>query len=149
MNLSEDDLRGLVSEQVAEEGLVFVEMKLARHKASTTLRVFADRLGGITLGECARLSRRLALILDNRAVFNGRYVLEVSSPGLDRPLKTAEDFELKVGENIRLYYMDDNGINRQLEGKLEAAAGNRVTIVREDGQFDVELDRISKGQIIL
>ena len=45
MNLTEDDLRGLVGRQVAEEGLVFVEMKLARHKASTTLRVFADRQG--------------------------------------------------------------------------------------------------------
>lgn len=147
--MSEDDLRGLVSEQVTEEGLVFVEMKLARHKASTILRVFADRQGGITVGECAKLSRKLALILDNRAVFDGRYVLEVSSPGLDRPLKTAEDFELKVGENIRLYYMDDSGIGRQLEGKLEAAEGNRVTVVTKNGQFDVELDRISKGQIIL
>jgi ribosome maturation factor RimP len=149
MNLSEDDLRGLVSEQAAEDGLVLVEIKLARHKASTIVRVFADRQGGITVGECARLSRRLALVLENRSVFDGRYVLEVSSPGLERPLKTAEDFELKVGENIRLYYMDDSDANRQLEGKLEAAANNRVTIVTEDGQFDVELDRISKGQIIL
>jgi len=147
--LSEDDLRGLVSEQVAEEGLVLVEIKLARHKASTIVKVFADRQGGITVSECARLSRKLALVLDNRSVFDGRYVLEVSSPGLERPLKTAEDFELKVGENIRLYYMDDSDANRQLEGKLEAAANNRVTIVTEDGQFDIELDRISKGQIIL
>jgi len=147
--LSEDDLRGLVSEQVAEEGLVLIEIKLARNKASTIVRVFADRQGGITVSECARLSRKLALVLDNRSVFDGRYVLEVSSPGLERPLKTAEDFELKVGENIRLYYMDDSDANRQLEGKLEAAANNRVTIVTEDGQFDIELDRISKGQIIL
>jgi len=149
MNIFEDDLHDLIADQVAEEGLTLVEMKLARHGSSATLRIFADRPGGITLGECEKLSRKLALVLDSREIFDGRYLLEVSSPGLDRPLKTPQDFGLRIGENIKLFYRDEMGKSRQLVGKLDAAFDDRVTVVTEEGQFDIDMDMISRGQIIL
>jgi len=149
--LSEKELLCLVQQQVEEEGFVFVDLKLARHRSSTVLRVFADRLGGITVGECARLSRSLGLVLDNRGVFNTGYLLEVSSPGLERPLKTKAEFELRVGENIRLLYMNGEGRQRELSGKLESVSDRGPVLVTSDGSgtHEIEWHRISRGQIIL
>ncbi len=149
MNISEDRLKDLINEETAEEGLTLVDMKVAEHKGSSRLRVFADKLGGITVGECAKLSRRLELVIENNEVFNGKYLLEVSSPGLDRPLKSMLEFGLKIGENIKLFYEDENGKNAELIGKIDRAADNVVTITNDSGEHNIALNRISRGKILL
>jgi ribosome maturation factor RimP len=149
MNFTESKLRELVKQQTVEEGLIFIDMHLAQHKGSALVRVFAGRLGGITVGECASLSRRLGLAIDNEMVFPGKYTLEVSSPGLDRPLKTESDFELRIGESIKLFYSDDDGNSQELTGKLESTGDGKIVIATDDGRVDVEIDKVSKGQIIL
>jgi len=149
MDFTEEKLRELVASQTHEEGLVFVDLKLARHKGSVVVRIFADRKGGITVGECASLSRRLGLAIDKEQVFAGKYTLEVSSPGLDRPLKSETDFELRVGEMIRLYYSDDDGNPKEITGKLESFGDGMIVIATDDGRIDVNIDKVSKGQIIL
>lgn len=139
----------MIRGEVQDASLVFVEMQLVRHKGSTILRVFADKQGGITVDDCARLSRRLELVLDNEDIFDKRYLLEVSSPGLDRPLTTEQDFSLKVGETIRLNYTDDGGDNKQLVGKIITAGDNLVTLETDSGQVEKSLDSIVQGKIIL
>ena len=139
----------MIRGEVQDANLVFVEMQLVRHMGSTILRVFADKLGGITVDDCARLSRRLELVLDNEDVFDKRYLLEVSSPGLDRPLTTEQDFSLKVGETIRLNYTDDVGDRQQLVGKIITAGDNLVKLETDRGQVEKSLDNIVQGKIIL
>ncbi|NIP43406.1 MAG: hypothetical protein GWO41_07500 [candidate division Zixibacteria bacterium] len=149
MNLIEEKLRELVTESVSEEGLTLVDMTLIQQSSGAILRVYADKLGGITVGECARLSRKLEMVIENESVFERRWILEVSSPGLDRPLKTETEFGLKVGETIKLYYSDEAGNPAELKGKIAGAADNMVTINTDDGQFEIDLAKVSKGQIIL
>jgi ribosome maturation factor RimP len=149
MNLIEEKLRELVTESVSEEGLTLVDMTLIQQSSGAILRVYADKLGGITVGECARLSRKLEMVIENEGVFERRWILEVSSPGLDRPLKTETEFGLKIGEMIKLYYSDETGNPAELKGKIAGAADNMVTINTDDGQFEIDLAKVSKGQIIL
>ncbi|MBD3383098.1 MAG: ribosome maturation factor RimP [candidate division Zixibacteria bacterium] len=149
MLISEEKLQEMIRGEVQDANLVFVEMQLVRHKGSTILRVFADKPGGITVDDCARLSRRLELVLDNEEVFDKRYLLEVSSPGLDRPLTTEQDFSLKVGETIRLNYTDDVGDRQQLVGKIITAGDNLVKLETDSGQVEKSLDNIVQGKIIL
>jgi len=149
MKLIEENIRGLIEAGVEEEGLTLVDMSLIRRKGGAILRVYADRPGGITVGECAQLSRKLEMLIDNKQIFEGRYTLEVSSPGLERPLKSEADFGLKIGEKIRLFYSNDKGQNREIEGRLENADSKAVSIVNDEGRFDIDLAKIIKGKIIL
>ena len=149
MNVTEEKLRQMVETEVDLEGLILVDMILARHKGSVSLRILADKPGGITVGECAKLSRKLGIVLDNDEVFPGKYILEVSSPGLTRPLTNALEFGLKIGENIRLFYSDGDEAEKVTEGKLEAVVDNCLTMTTSDGPFKIELDKVSKGKIIL
>lgn len=149
MNISEEKLRQMVETEVDLEGLTLVDLKLARHKGSVSIRVLADKPGGITVGECAKLSRKLGIVLDNENVFPGKYLLEVSSPGLTRPLTNALEFGLKIGENIRLFYTDGDDAEQTIEGKLESVVDECLILATVDGPFKIELDKVSKGKIIL
>jgi ribosome maturation factor RimP len=150
MRLIDENIRELIEGSVEEEGLTFVDMSLIRRKGGAVLRVYADRPGGgITVGECARLSRKLEMVIDNEGIFEGRYTLEVSSPGLDRPLKSEKEFGLRIGENIRLYYSGEDGSSHEIEGKLENVDSRTVSIVNEEKRFDIDLAKVIKGKIIL
>lgn len=149
MRLIEENIRELIEGSVEEEGLTLVDMSLIRHKGGATLRVYAGRPGGITVGECARLSRKLEMVIDNEAIFGGRYTLEVSSPGLDRPLKSEKEFGLRIGEKIKLYYSDEDGASHEIEGKLESVDSRVVSIISDEGRFDIDLTKVIKGKIIL
>src|SRR4030042_2740349 len=94
-------LSALVEPVIAEAGHDLVELQYVRRKSSSLIRVLVDRRGGITLAQCAETSRRIAYVLEVEDPIEERYVLGVSSPGLDRELTTAADFRRKVGERVR------------------------------------------------
>lgn len=102
-------LRELIESVLDREGFELFDLELSGSRARPVLRVYADLESGITIDECARLSRLLEGELESAAAVPERYVLEVSSPGLDRPLKKRGHFEQYVGEQVevRLYAARD------------------------------------------
>ena len=91
------DLRTLLEPGVRALGFELVDSELAGRGRNAVLRVYIDGPHGVTVDDCAEVSRQLSAILDVEDPFPERYVLEVSSPGLDRPLVRREDFERFVG----------------------------------------------------
>ena len=120
-------LENLLEPALGEKGLELVELNISGNARRYVLRLFVDRPKGISIGECAQLSRHLSDVLDTHDPITGAYVLEVSSPGLTRPLKSTRDFERAVGKVIRL--ITKSGPVHT--GKLEAVG---------DGEFTVEVD---------
>jgi ribosome maturation factor RimP len=102
--------QGTVVERVAEllqpilveMGLEITDLEYVREGRGSTLRVFIDKEGGVTLDDCAALSRELGTVLEVEDVIQAAYRLEVSSPGLDRPLKTPKDFQRFVGFLVKI-----------------------------------------------
>src|SRR5581483_7094196 len=93
------------------------------------LRIFIDKPSGVTHEDCANLSREVSTILDvEDAVPGGSYVLEVSSPGLDRKLFRPADFERFQGSRVKLTTKDPVNGNRHFEGRLEHFEGGRLTL---------------------
>ncbi len=89
--------------QTAEDlGLELVGVDLSGKGRRVLLRVFVDKEGGVTIGDCERMSRSLEALLDVEDPIKGPYVLEVSSPGLDRPLIKQRDFDRAVGRLVRI-----------------------------------------------
>src|SRR5436305_1552286 len=119
-----------ITERVAASmGLEVVEVELRGGGKARMLRIFIDKPQGVTHEDCASVSREVSTILDvEDAVGSGSYVLEVSSPGLDRKLFRAADFERFRGSRVKLTTrMPVNG-NRHFEGRLENFESGRLTL---------------------
>lgn len=87
-----EKIRQLAEPVVASEGMELIHVECMKMHSRWIVRMFLDKEGGITLDDCARISNQLGDIFDIREVINGPYVLEVSSPGFDRPISRDEDF---------------------------------------------------------
>jgi ribosome maturation factor RimP len=119
-----------IAERVAaSQGLELVEVEMRGGGKARMLRIFIDKPAGVTHEDCANLSREVSTILDvEDAVPGGSYVLEVSSPGLDRKLFRPADFARFQGSRVKLTTrMPVNG-NRHFEGRLEHFESGRLTL---------------------
>ncbi len=141
-----EHLRSLVEPVAGELGLDLVDLVWNRQGTGGVLKIFVDRRGGVSLGECEKLSRRLDPLLDAEDLFQGRYNLQVSSPGLDRPLRHAADFERAVGERVRFRLRPSESRPRALVGTLRGA-GTRLRVELDDGKtIDLALDEIEDAR---
>lgn len=125
---------------VEENHFELVDVEYIKEAGNWYLRAYIDKEGGITVDDCEVISRRLGEWLDEKDFIADSYILEVSSPGLGRPLKKEKDFERSIGKDvdIRLY----KPLNKQKEftGTLKAYDKETVTITLEDGA-ELELNR--------
>ncbi|MBQ1855954.1 MAG: ribosome maturation factor RimP [Anaerovibrio sp.] len=125
--LIEDTVEKIVEELLEGTNIELVAVEYVREK-DWYLRVFIDKEGGIELDDCQELSGRLGDILDEKDVIKGAYMLEVSSPGLDRELKKEKDFRREQGKkvDVSLYAAVDG--SKVLVGVLNGYDGDNVTI---------------------
>ncbi|HZQ22260.1 MAG TPA: ribosome maturation factor RimP [Terriglobales bacterium] len=129
MAFEQDRVREVVERVAATSGLEVVEIEFRGGGKSRMLRIFIDKPDGVTHEDCANLSREVGTILDvEDAVPGGPYVLEVSSPGLDRKLLRAKDYERFTGSRVKLTTRDPVNGNRFFEGRLQQFRENRLTL---------------------
>src|SRR6266704_3310595 len=124
-----DHIHAITERVAASLGVEVVEIELRGGGKARMLRIFIDKPSGVTHEDCANLSREVSTILDvEDAVPGGSYVLEVSSPGLDRKLVTPSDFERFQGSRVKLTTRDPVNGNRHFEGRLEHFAAGRLVL---------------------
>jgi ribosome maturation factor RimP len=112
------------------------------------LRLFIDREPGVTLADCELVSGQISAFLDVEDPLPGSYTLEVSSPGLDRRLRTAEHFRRFVGEEVKVQLLEPVDGRRRLRGELQALDGD-VAILEVDGaEWRVKLDAIDVARLV-
>ncbi len=126
-----------------------VDVEFVKEAGNWYLRVYADKEGGITVDDCEIISRALSDILDEQDYIEESYILEVSSPGLGRPLKKEKDFVRSMGQEVEVHLYKAQNKQKVFEGILEAFDQDSVTISLEDGtqmQFarsDISLIRLA------
>jgi len=136
MEFDVERVREIAERVAASSGLEVVDVEMRGAGKARMLRIFIDKLvaqangsGGVTHEDCANLSREVGTILDvEDAVPGASYVLEVSSPGLDRKLSRAADFERFAGSRVKLTTRDPMNGNRHFEGRLESFREGRLTL---------------------
>jgi ribosome maturation factor RimP len=136
MALDVDRVRDIADRVARSSGLEVVEVELSGGGKSRVLRVFLDKpgagpepLSGVTHEDCASFSREFGTILDvEDAMASAPYTLEVSSPGLDRKLTRAVDFERFAGSLVKLTTREPVGGNKHFEGRLEAFSDGKLTL---------------------
>jgi ribosome maturation factor RimP len=147
-----DQIHAIVERVAASSGLEVVEVELRGGGKSRMLRIFIDKPGGVTHEDCASVSREVGTIIDVEDAMPGRaYVLEVSSPGLDRKLFRATDFERFQGSLVKLTTKEPVNGNRHFEGRLEHFAAGRLTLDLAEARkkFRPKQDQVEKLEIEL
>lgn len=154
-----DDLETLIESVLDRLGMELVDLERAGGRSRPILRLRIDRGGsepgvGVTVEDCARVSRELEVELDERGDVPASYILEVSSPGVERPLKKRRDFERFAGHVIAVRgYAPIVGGSRRLEGELVSIEGpegsERIKLRTEKGD-EIEIDRsdIARAQLV-
>jgi len=136
---------------VEQAGAELVDLEVAGSHGRPVVRAYVDTLGGITLDECARLSRLVEAELEHSGMVPERYVLEVSSPGIDRPLTRRQHFERFVGHEIdvRLYAKRDG--RKKFVGTLERVEGTergfRIIVRDEQERWTFADDEIARTRL--
>ena len=127
---------------VEEKGYEMVDVEYVKEGSNWYLRAFIDKPGGITINDLEGVSRKLSDLLDEEDFISDAYILEVSSPGLGRPLKKDRDFDRSIGEEIEVHlYRSLNG-KKQYVGLLKCYDKDTNTIEDEDG-CEIDLDRVN------
>lgn len=144
----EQKLQEMLQGAVEDLGCELLGIECQRAGRFMTVRLFIDKEGGVGVDDCADVSRQVSAILDVEDPIADKYNLEVSSPGLDRPLFTLEQFQRYVGEDIAVHLRIPVLDRRKWQGKLEKIENDMLTLI-VDGQKQVLIfGNIQKANVI-
>ena len=133
---------------VEEKGYELVDVEYVKEGSNWYLRAYVDKEGGITINDLEAVSRKLSDLLDEEDFISDAYILEVSSPGLGRPLKKDKDFDRSIGEEIEIHLYRSIDGNKQYVGLLKSYNKETITIETEDGN-EINVDRTNVSLVRL
>jgi ribosome maturation factor RimP len=140
-------VRAMIHPIVLNEGMELVDVEYRRESGGWVLRLILDKEGGVTLDDCTRVSQEVGRSLDVEDILQTSYTLEVSSPGLTRPLKTEKDFMKYLHRLVKVKTVDPIQNRRQFKGKLLGVSENEVEIEVEREIFQIPLSNVAKANL--
>ncbi len=157
-----DKIREIADRVAQSSGLEVVDLELLGGGKARMLRVYIDKPGGVTHEDCANFSREAGTIFDvEDAVPGSQYTLEVSSPGLDRKLSKAAEFQRFIGSLVKLTTLDPVNGNRHFEGRLKAFSDGRLSLeltprkkskkheaVEPGAEVEISLANVEKANLV-
>ncbi len=138
----------LFETEVAALGYELLGVELNQSTHGSILRVYIDKEDGIVVDDCVAVSRQLSAVLDVEDPIKGNYDLEVSSPGLDRPLFTPEQFKKFIGETVKLRLYEKYNGRKRFAGILKAVDDEEVVIDCDNEEFNVPFNLIEKARLV-
>ena len=148
IRLSSVKLTNLLQPLVEDLGYEFVGLEHSSNPKNPVLVVYIDQPGGIAVEDCERVSREVAALLDVEDPIPGHYTLEVSSPGLDRPLFTLEQFERFRGEVAQVSLFAPLEGRRRFKGPILGTKDGKVQLDQDGAAVELELGNIAKARLV-
>ncbi len=145
-NLSE--LTRLLAPLIEDLGYELVGIEHSANPKNAFVRIFIDAEDGIDIDDCERVSRESAALLDVEDPIAGNYNLEVSSPGLDRPLFTPEHFERFAGEEASVTLFSPEEGRRRFKGRILGAEAGRVRMEQDGAEVSFDFENIAKAKLV-
>ena len=132
------EIEGVVQPVLRDHGLTLVELEWRPRRPRGVLRLFVDKPGGVGIDDCQRVSRELGDVLDASALIEEAYDLEVSSPGLDRQLRTDREYRWATGKRVQCWLAG----GQEVRGRLLGIDGGFL-VLEQDGSEQVKVDKAS------
>ncbi len=142
-----DRLSGVLGREAAVNGVELVDVEIAGASHAPLVRVYLDRDGGIDIDTIAAANRWVAPLLDEQPELRDRYTLEVSSPGIDRPLRSLADFERFAGQRAEITTSQAVAERKRFTGVLEGVQGTDILIATDDGTHRLSHGSITKARL--
>lgn len=140
-------LENLLNDFLSAQGLELVELSCCHEGRNLVVRLLVEKPeGGITIGECVRVNRRIGDLFEEKDIIRESYVLEVNSPGLDRPLKTKQDFSRCRGRQVKFFLIEPINGKIEMEGLISQVLGDGVKVEIEQGACFVPFSKIHKAK---
>jgi len=141
-------IRDTVSGIFNENKIELVDLTYRREGSVRVLRILADAEEGITADECTKMNEVVGEVLDREGFINDNYILEISSPGLDRHLKTKTDFLRVKGKKVQVYTYTPIDEKKEFIGSLEEVDDSGITLLAQDRYItQIPFDKISKATL--
>lgn len=141
------EVREVVEPILESQGFELVDLEYQRESQGWVLRIYLDREGGVNLEDCAGVSHEVGAILEVKDLIPSAYILEVSSPGLTRPLKKPEDFNKFRNQMVKIKLYEPLEGRRNFKGTLLGLEGDRVRVEVEQRVYELPLQRIAKANL--
>ncbi len=136
-----------ISRDIAELGYELLHTELTQQGKQPLLRIYIDAPGGIRVDDCETVSNRVGMILDVEDPIRSKYILEVSSPGLDRPLVRPEHFQRFVGDKARIVMNHKLSGRKHFLGEISKAGDLSVTVAVDGELFELPYDDIKSARV--
>jgi ribosome maturation factor RimP len=149
MSAREDKLRDLLSPSVEALGFELWGLEHLSQGRHSLLRVYIDAEAGVTVDDCARVSEQVGAVLDVEDPIGGDYVLEVSSPGVDRRLFRLEQYAAYAGEELELRLRRPFEGRRKYRGVLRGVEGEDIVLLVDDHEYLLPFGEVEKAQLTL
>ena len=144
----EKQLHAMLVSAVEALDYELVGLEFVRAGQHSTLRIFIDHANGITVEDCAEVSRQVSAVLDVEDPITVAYNLEVSSPGLERPLFTAEHYQRFMGHEVNIVLKMAMQNRRKWKGEILSVEGETITIKVGENEESFALSNISKANLV-
>lgn len=145
-----EEIKKIIQPVLDEEEIELVELSFIRTSNNSLLRLLVDRKnGGISLGDCVRINRKVESAIDVSDIIKDRYVLEVSSPGLDRPLRTKNDFLRNKNKKVKFFLREPINGRIEIDGSVIDAFDDKAVIETAGGVLEIPLNSITKAKQII
>ena len=141
-----EKLETLLKPSIDALGYELVAIEMTNTGGGEVLRIYIDQDTGITVDDCARVSRQVSAVLEVEDPVSGAYALEVSSPGLDRPLVKPADFKRFEGDQVKIRIYEPVLGRRNFTGKLVAAENEFVVVEVDNEQYELPYLNIDKAR---
>jgi ribosome maturation factor RimP len=144
------ELKQAILSILEEEACELVEMNFFTPGRRSTLRLLVDRKeGGISLGDCARLNTKIGEMLDKNNLIQDGYILEVSSPGLDRPLVTPRDYARCINKKVRFFLSEPIKGKIETQGEIKELTEDSVFVQTEEESLEIPLAKVAKAKQVI
>jgi len=144
---TKERVSALAAHVLADQNMELIDLEYRREGRGWVLRLFIDKEGGITLDDCARASQEIGTVLDVEDFIGTPYSLEVSSPGLNRPLKNEKDFIKYRDYLIKVKTFDPIDNRRNFKGKLREISDGRIEMEIDGGVVTIPLANVAKANL--
>lgn len=144
----EKQLADIVTPIAAALGYELWGLELLTHGKNSLVRIYIDSSDGVNVDDCAKVSRQVSSAFDVEDPIAGEYTLEVSSPGMDRPLFTLEQFKQYVGEQVKVRLRVAYEGRRKFSGKLVGVEDDDVVVAIDDNEYLLPFDTIDKANVV-
>jgi ribosome maturation factor RimP len=143
-----NELEDIVSPELAGLGFECVKLEVVGSQQNPIVRLYIDKVGGVSIKDCAMVSRTVGLLLDRVDPFQGRYLLEVSSPGSSRPLTREEHFVRFAGSQAKVQAASAELGKKTYTGNIRSCINEMLVLDTEEGQQLIRLSDIVKATLV-